>query len=221
MDTGNENTPLVYRPIALAYFWQWLGAGAFFLSPFFFLYLLLRWGKIGLAILGILFIAGAYWLLRTIRLWRGNRLEIEEDQITIINQLGFFDRTVSKIKLDKINDISYRKKSFLQTLGNCGSVHIQVSASPEKLVVRNLKRPELVQAALYAAQNNFSEQGEREFTEAELLSVIREIRSRIGEPRWKQIQKGDWNLKRNFIKEIGASDKSKAEAIEQFFSRKI
>lgn len=221
MDIGNENLQAVYRPIALAYIWQWLGAGLVFLMPFFFLYLLLRWGKIGLVILGLLFIAGSYWLLLTYRLWRGSKLEIEEDQIIIVSQTGFFDRTVSKIKLDKINDISYRKKGFWQTLGNCGSVHIQVSASPEKLVVHNLKKPELVQAALYAAQNNFSEQGQREFTEAELLSVIREIRTRIGEPRWKQIQKGDWKLKQNFIKEVGASDKSKAEAIEQFFSRKI
>lgn len=221
MDIGDENIQAVYRPIALAYFWQWLGAGLVFLAPFFFLYLLLRWGKVGLIILGALFIAGSYWLLRTVRLWRGNRLEIEEDQITIINQLGFFDRTVSKVKLDKINDVSYRKNGFLQTLGNCGSVHIQVSASPEKLVVRNLKKPELVQAALYAAQNNFSEQGSSDFTEAELLSVIREIRSRIGPDRWKQIQKGDWKLKRNFIKEVGESDKNKAEAIEQFFSRRI
>ncbi len=211
----------IYRPMALAYFWQWLMAGLLFLSPFFFLYLLLRWGIIGLVILGILFLLGCGWLIRTIRLWRGSRLEIEDDQFIIINQLGFFDRTVSKVKLDKINDISYRKKGFWQTLGKCGSVFIQVSASPEKLIVPNLKKPELVQAALYAAQASFSEQGSRDFTEAELLSVIREIRSRIGEERWKQILKGDWKLKQNFIKEVGESDKAKAEAMEQFFSRKI
>ncbi|MDP1709892.1 MAG: PH domain-containing protein [Candidatus Komeilibacteria bacterium] len=210
-----------YRPFALAHFWQWLGASAVFLTPFFFLYLLLRWGTIGLAILSLLFIIGSGWLLRAYRLWHQGVLVLEDDKIIIINQLGFFDRTVSQIQLDKINDISFRKKGFWQTIGNFGTIAIQVSASPEKLLIHNLRQPELVQRELYAAQEEYASRDVQEYSEAELLGVIREIRSRIGEPRWKQIQKGNWKLKQDLIDEVGEMDKEKAEAMKQFFSRKI
>lgn len=210
-----------YRPVAMVHFWHWLGASLVFLSPFFFLYLLLRWGKVGLIILSLLFIVGASWLLRTYRLWRQSMMVLEDDKIIIINQTGIFDRTVSQIQLDKINDISFRKKGLWQTIGNFGSIAIQVSSSPEKLIINNLKRPELIQKELCAAQEEFSSQDAHEFSEAELLGIIREIRGRIGEPRWRQIQKGNWKLKQNLIDEVGETDKNKAEAIEHFFSRKI
>lgn len=209
-----------YRPVAMVHFWHWLGASLVFLSPFFFLYLLLSWGKAGFIILGVLLIVGIGWLLRTYRLWRQSMMILDDDKIIIINQTGIFDRTVSQIQINKISDISFRKKGLWQTIGNFGSIAIQINSAAEKIIVNNLKHPETVQKELWAAQEEFASPT-NEYSEAELLGIIREIRNRIGEPRWRQIQKGNWKLKQNLIDEVGETDKNKADAIEHFFSRKI
>lgn len=211
----------VYHQFVLAYFWQWLAGFIVFLTPFFFLYLLLKWGITGMVLLGVLLVSGLFWLGRTYRLWYASQFVITTEKIVTINQLGFMDRTVSQVLLDKINDVSYRKRGFWQTMFNYGTLAIQVSASPEKLQIRNLRQPALVQQALYDAQEESATKGIQEYSSAELLAIIREIRSRIGEARWRQILKGEWKLKQDLIDEVGESDKEKAEAMKQFFSRKI
>jgi len=217
----NESIRGVYHQFVLAYFWQWLGGAIVFLAPFFFLYLLLKWGVTGMVLLGVLLVIGLFWLGRTYRLWYGSQFIITTEKIMNISQLGFFDRTVSQILLDKINDVSYRKRGFWQTMFNYGALAIQVSASPEKLQIKNLRHPAAVQQALYDAQEESATKGIQEYSSAELLAIIREIRTRIGEPRWRQILKGNWKLKQDLIDEMGESDKGKAEAMKQFFSRKI
>lgn len=217
----NESIRGVYHQFVLAYFWQWLGGFIVFLAPFFFLYLLLKWGVTGIVLFGALLAIGLFWLARTYRLWYASRFVITTEKIITINQLGFMDRTVSQILLDKINDVSYRKRGFWQTMFNYGTLSIQVSASPEKLQIRNLRQPALVQQALFDAQEESATKGIQEYSSAELLAIIREIRTRIGEPRWRQILKGNWKLKQDLIDEMGETNKDKAEAMKQFFSRKI
>jgi len=217
----NETIRGVYHQFVLAYFWQWLGGFIVFLLPFFFLYLMLKWGPTGIVLLVVLLVIGLFWLGRTYRLWYGSRFVVTDEKIFSINQLGFFDRTVSQILLDKINDVSYRKRGFWQTVFNYGNIAVQVSASPEKLIIKNIRQPDKVQQALYDAQEENSSKSIAEYSGAELLAIIREIRGRIGEPRWRQIMRGNWKLKQDLIDEVGEMDKEKAEAMEKFFRRKI
>lgn len=217
----NETVRGVYHQFVLAYFWQWLFGAIVFLSPFFFLYLLLKWGVTGMVLEGVLFVIGLFWLGRTYRLWYASQFVVTTEKIMTINQLGFFDRTVAQIQLDKINDVSYRKRGMWQTIFNYGNIAIQVSAAPEKLVIKNLRQPAAVQQALYDAQEEASTRGIQEYSSTELLAIIREIRARIGEPRWREILKGEWKLKQDLIDEVGETNKGKAEAMKEFFSRKI
>lgn len=211
----------LYHQFVLAYVWQWLGGGVLFLAPFFFLYVFLRWGIIGYIMLAILFLVGLLWLSRTYRVWYYSVLVMTSEKVVIVHQLGSFDRRVSQMTLDKINDVSYRQKGLWQTVFNYGTLMLQVSASPEKLVIDKMRQPATVQQAVYDAQAGYDQGGTREFSPAELLAVIREIRSRVGEDRWKQILTGDWELKQGLIDEVRAQDDDRARAVEQFFSRKI
>tara|TARA_B100001964_G_C13846391_1_gene428151 strand:- start:96 stop:542 length:447 start_codon:yes stop_codon:yes gene_type:complete len=147
-------------------------------------------------------------------------LVLTDKRLIIINQLGSFDRSVSQVELENTLDISYRKKGFLQTLFNFGSIKIQVTGL-EKLEVINLPNPSLIQQDIFDLRDEHSKETVEEFSEADLLSVIKEIRSRIGENRWKIIQEGDWELKQELIDEVSDENKSQAKAIEQFFSREI
>jgi len=204
----------------LSLFWHWLGGLAVFFSPFFFFYLFLRWGTIGTALLGILFVCGFLWLLRTYRLWRYTMLAVTSERLIIVNQFGFFDRSVSQVELDKINDVSYRRKGVLQTVCNYGSVIVQASGV-EKVVLKSLRQPSRIQQEIFDQQEEYAGREVESFSEKDLLAIIREIRSRVGEHRWKSIVEGDWDVKQELINEMKDEDSEKARAIEQFFSREI
>lgn len=211
----------VYHQFLLAYFWQWLIGLVLFLASFFFMYLFLRWGMVGTAILLISFAAGVFYLMRTYRVWYNSALILTAEKIVVVTQTGHFDRTVAQVLLDKINDVSYRQRTMWQSLFDFGTVSIQVTASGEKLNIPNLRRPALIQQALFDAQAGALSHDKVEFTEAELLGVIREIRSRIGENRWQDIISGNWEIKQDLIDEVREEDDDRARAIEQFFKKDI
>lgn len=208
----------IYRQFALAFFWHWLGAILFLLSPFFLLYPLLRFHGWGSGILTGLFFIGFFWLGRTWRIWYYSIMVSTDKRLVIIDQKGTFDRQVSQVSLDKINDISYRKKGLIQTIFNIGTLYIQISGALERTEIYNLLDPARCQKELFALKGEYHHQG-AEFTEADLMSIIREIRSRVGEDRWREIQEGEWSLKKELIEEVGSEDSKKARAIEQFFQK--
>lgn len=217
----NEEVAGIYHRFMLADFWHWLTGAALFLGPFFFMYLFLRAGAIGLLLLLAPFVAGIFYLLRTYRIWRNSALLVTNEKIVVLTQTGYFDRTVAQVLLDKINDVSYRKRTLWQSLFDFGTVSIQVTASGEKLNILNLRRPAQIQQTIFNAQAAYLSHDKTEFTEAELLGVIREIRSRIGENRWQDIIAGNWEIKQNLIDEVRKKDDSRARAIEQFFRKDI
>ncbi|MBI4122523.1 MAG: PH domain-containing protein [Parcubacteria group bacterium] len=209
-----------FHQLWLALFWHWLGGLIFFFAPFFFLYLFLRWGMVGTMLLLALFFIGFLWLVRTYRVWRYTMLVLTNERLVIVSQLGFFDRSVSRIDIDKVNDVSYRKRGIFQTLFNYGSVTIQQSGL-EKIALSRLHHPSLIQQAVFDVQEERSSREVAEYSEAELLAIIREIRSKVGEKRWSRILEGDWDVKQELIDEVKSQDTGKARAIEQFFSREI
>lgn len=208
----------VYHQYWLSFFWQWLFGMLVFLSPFFFLPLFLRWGIWGSLLLMSLFALGAWYVIRTYRMWYHSMLILTTERLLIVSQLGFFDKLVSQVELDKLNDISYRKKGLMRTLCNVGSIVIQASGV-DKLEINNLRRPSEVQQHIFDEREACAEREFTEYSESDLLAVIKEIRSRVGEQRWLRIVKGGWELKQELIDEVGESDLDKAEAIEAFFSR--
>jgi membrane protein YdbS with pleckstrin-like domain len=211
----------VFHQFWISLFWHWIGGLLILLAPFFFLYLFLRWGTIGSAILVILFLIGFFWLLRTWRVWKYTMLVLTDERLIVVNQVGFFDRSVSQVDLGKINDVSYRKKGFLQTIFRFGSIAIQASGL-EKIVLNNLSNPSFIQQEIFNLKNKFDNREIVEYSESDLLAIMREIRSRVGENRWKTILEGDWELKQELIDEFkDEEDSEKANAIEQFFSREI
>ena len=210
----------IYHQFWVSLFWQWLGSIVTFLLPFFLLYLLLRWGVIGSVLLGLLFVAGALWLARTWRLWKYSVLILSSARLIIVNQLGFFDRSISQVELSQVNDVSYRKRGLLQTMCNYGSVKIQASGV-ESIELKSLKNPAQIQQEIFELQTLCQENKVTEFSEADLFGVIKEIRSRVGERRWKTISEGEWDLKQELIDEVSERDNEKAKIIEQFFSRDI
>ena len=209
----------MYHQFWLAFFWQWLLSLVVLLSPFFFLYLFIQWGAIGSAFLVVIFLIGLLWLGRTWRIWYFSMLVMTDRRLVILDQRGILDRAVSQVNLDKINDISYRKRGILQTVFNVGSLFIQISNSPDKIELKNIYDPGKRQQELFGLQGDYIEESVDEFTEDDLFGIIKEIKTRVGQRRWQSIQEGDWDKKKKFIKEMSEEDRQKAKAVEQFFGK--
>jgi len=107
------------------------------LIAFFLMFLLLRWGPIGVAIFLALLLTGFYYGLREFFTWYFNVFIITSQRIIDIDQKGFFNKTVSEADYEKILDISYAVQGMGQTLLKLGT--ISVNATGVKLVLKNIK----------------------------------------------------------------------------------
>lgn len=215
----DEEVHGMYHQFWLAFFWEWLGGILVLLAPFFFMFLLLQWGTLGTISFAVVFLAGSLWLFRTWRVWYYSVLVMTDRRLVIVEQEGMLDRAVSQMNLDKINDISYRKRGLLQTLFNVGTLYIQIAGATSRTELNNLYDPAARQQELFGLQGDYVRESVQEFTEEDLFGIVKEIRTRVGERRWQRIQEGNWEDKKKFISEMGEKDKDKARAIEQFFGK--
>jgi hypothetical protein len=152
----------VYHQFPLARIGSWIGSFLVLLSPFFFLSVFLPWGTIGSVFLVVLFLIGLFWLVRTWRMWYFSMLVMTDRRLVIVDQRGVLDRAVSQMNLDKINDISYRKKGILQTMFNVGSLFIQISNSNEKVELKNIHNPSIRQQELFSLQGDYIDDSAKE-----------------------------------------------------------
>lgn len=120
----------------------------FILLPFFLMSLLFSWGGAGLIIFGALLLFALFFLLKLLVLWQKNVFLITDKRIVLIRQYGFFDKQVSEMNLNEIQNIAYRVKGLKQTLFNFGSLRIQKINNPGVLFVSDVPKPEKLQQAL-------------------------------------------------------------------------
>jgi len=216
----DEDVRGVFHEFPLVYVWQWIGGFLLFLSPFFFLYLFLKWESLGSILLLALFFSGVFWLYRTWRRWYYGVIAVTSKRVIIIRQNGILDRMVSQVDLDKIYDVTYRHKGILQNLMNVGILYL-TPGSFEKVELGQIVDPAAIQKLILKTQQEFmTTLLPRQFSEQDLNRVIGEIRSLVGEERWQKISEGDIEDRQELINEVREREsEEKARAIEQFFGR--
>jgi len=87
-----------------------------------------------LILLGLLLVA-------TLWIWRRNKIVITDQHIVDIDQLGLFNRVVSTLRLEEIQDISASVKGPLQTIFQYGSIVIQTAGERENFVFSYVPNP--------------------------------------------------------------------------------
>ncbi|MDD2785466.1 MAG: PH domain-containing protein [Patescibacteria group bacterium] len=113
-------------------------------APFFFLFPLFSLGIAGVVIFGMLILAGAVWAFRALFLWDADVLILTNMRIIDVDQNGFFSRNVSEAALSAIQDASWSKKGFWQTLFRIGVIKIQTSGATAVLEIQDVGHPERV-----------------------------------------------------------------------------
>ncbi|MBU1130612.1 PH domain-containing protein [Patescibacteria group bacterium] len=150
----NEELARLVRRHPLVYFKTGLIALVIFLLPFFFMFLLFKWGRVGLILFAVLIISGVYAMIRLAVVYSFNVFLITNQRIILYEQNGLFDRNVSEVEYDKIQDISHRFKGLGQTMFKYGSLKIQIKNSESILYVKKIFQPDKIQQLLLKIQKN-------------------------------------------------------------------
>jgi uncharacterized membrane protein YdbT with pleckstrin-like domain len=153
----NEELIRLIRRHPLVYFKPALVALILLLLPFFLMFLLFKWEKVGLVIFGILVLFGLLTIIRLSVVYLFNIFIITNQRIILYIQQGLFDRKVSEVTYDKIQDISYRYKGFWQTLLKYGSLRIQIINSESALYVKKIAHPGQIQQLIIKIQKDNSQ----------------------------------------------------------------
>lgn len=150
-----EQIILIARRHGIVYFWWWILVFLLIVAPFFFMFWLFRhgiWGQMaffsGLTI-------GLFILVRTVFLWKKNSAIITTHRIADIDQRGFFDKCVTEIAYDQLDNVSGHIKGFWGTLWRYGVVSIQNANGQMEIVLDKIKQPVYVQQKINEMRKNF------------------------------------------------------------------
>lgn len=115
--------------------------GIWFLLPFFLLFPLLNGGTIGMVTFGLLFVFSTGFLWRASRSWAYTLLIITDKRVIDIDQHGFFDRTVTEIIYDRIDEVTYRTKGIIETVFQYGTIRLHADGTAADIEFVRVKRP--------------------------------------------------------------------------------
>lgn len=144
----NEELIRVIRRFPLVYAKMAVLATFLLLLPFFLMFLLFKWETPGLIIFIILTVIGIIAIVRLIVVYSYNVIIVTNRRIIMYVQKGLFDRRVSEVLRNKIEDITYRYKGFWQTLFKYGTLKVQLKNSESILYIKKIYRPESIRQIL-------------------------------------------------------------------------
>ncbi len=104
------------------FFWRIVLVVFLIVMPFFLMFPLFAWGRLGIALFVYSIAVGVLVLLRTYVVWHLTTLVITNKRVFKTAQSGFFDTQVSEMMLSRINDVSHRIKGFWGTLMRYGTL---------------------------------------------------------------------------------------------------
>lgn len=169
----NEHVVLEVRKHWIVFFAQgfFLLIAAFlpFIGYEFFVHLVPLQLPAGLSIAGFLSFLYILWIL-TLWItffvqWTSYYLDvwyITEKRIIDVEQKGFFDREVSSIRFDKVQDVSVEVRGIIATFLNFGNVEVQTaSETGGNFSMRSAANPELIRKTVFATHNEQSERTQK------------------------------------------------------------
>ncbi|MBI5222781.1 MAG: PH domain-containing protein [Candidatus Magasanikbacteria bacterium] len=140
-----EKIITVVRRYGPTFFWRWVLVFALFVVPFFFMFWLFNHSWWGQALFFTPVAFGIFTLVRVIFIWKKNILIITTRRVVDIDQRGFFDKVISDVPYDQIEDVSGRIRGFWGTIFRYGSLVIQTGNGRVQIVVEKIKQPTYLQ----------------------------------------------------------------------------
>ena len=141
----DERVIAVVRRSWLAYMAPITLAIACIFLGFFLITPLLARGGVGTIIFVSLIGAGVIAGVRAAWLWYWNALVVTSIRVIDVDQRGFFHRSVSDARYEKVEDISVEIRGMVATLFHLGTVRLQTAGAHARIELQTVPRPELIQ----------------------------------------------------------------------------
>ncbi|MDP3985498.1 MAG: PH domain-containing protein [bacterium] len=197
----DERVVAVYRQYGGVYAGTVLFSAFLFILPFFLVAPLFARGIFGVITFCVLLGCALWYSLRKSIEWYFTMCVVTNRRIVDIDQHGFFDRTVSEVAYQKIQDVSYRIKGVLPTILRYGTVVIQTAGSSAVVELRRMKQPERVADLI------------NEFRELEQVPVVDRRKNEAA----SLVEKLSPQELDALVQEVKRKDR--AEAAEEFFKK--
>lgn len=108
-----------------------------------------------LIILGITIYYLILWLLFFKHLfdWYLDAWIVTDRRLLDVEQRGFFQHTVSELRLDKIQDVTVEIKGFFPSIFHFGNIHAQTAAAIQRFTLEDIPDPEKVRDIILDLQD--------------------------------------------------------------------
>lgn len=138
---SDERVLLVVHRYGLTLFWNWFIGAAFISLAFFFMFWLFGKGSWGQATFMLLIVFGILILFKTYYSWKKNAVVITTHRIIDIAQPRAFEREITDVVYDQIENVSAKSTGFFPTLFKYGTVLTQTGNGKVVIEVSHIKRP--------------------------------------------------------------------------------
>ncbi len=140
-----ERVIATVRRYGLTYFWHGCLVVLLIGGAFFFMFWLFAHNWWGQTLFGLDLGVGLLLLIRVIFLWQKNQLIVSTHRVVDIDQQGFFEKIISEVPYDQIEDVSGRIKGVLGTIFRYGEINIQTGAGKVQICLQKIKQPVALQ----------------------------------------------------------------------------
>ncbi len=110
--------------------------------PFFLLFPLFGLGVVGVVMFAAAVLIGIGVAYRSVMLWDADVLILTTHRLVDVDQKGLFTRNVTEAQLSNIQDVSWSKKGFWQTIFRMGSVQVQTAGSSSNIEAVHVSEPQ-------------------------------------------------------------------------------
>jgi hypothetical protein len=128
------------------------------------------WGQ---TIFGVGVFIGLSILFRTLFLWRKNALYITDQRVVDIDQGGFFEKIVSDVPLDEIEDIFGKIKGIFGTIFRYGDLSIQTGKV--NIIIEKIKYPVDAQQSILDLKKKYINKSRVQFADDSVSAIVNKI----------------------------------------------
>lgn len=106
------------------------------------------------------FVLLAYWTYHFVG-WYFTIFVLTEAEVTVIEQKGFFNRTVNNLALNNIQSVNYTIPGMQAALFKFGDISVQTLSGGGHLEIKTLHKPARLQAEILEAVEAYGSTGDR------------------------------------------------------------
>ena len=122
------------------------------LAPWFFFVRLYDLGSAGMAVFVLSQTVGWLLIIKTLYIWRRNLLVVTTLRIIDVNQKSIFNRTISEVGYDMMQNVTYEVDGVLATILNYGNLIFETIGSDTAYVFKRVKSPVRIQNIVIEAK---------------------------------------------------------------------